>query len=290
MAAGTVPAELPQCPKWVYGGFPYGLEPLTLPAPDEPSPSGKPDLVPFENARELVERAGGAGGEDVEPDTVLWFRWITGHQVSFTVWRLMAWLIHDVEAGLADRRDAPAALVRYVRGYSAMLRYSSSCPQSVYRDLIRPTMYRQHPAFSGGWAPDYPLVRGLFRGRPPSWLDGPGRADVLAAVADYQVDHAHIAARLVPGGHSLLRDSVAAQHPRPPQPLPAVLYDNYFMTLRAPIDRGHVVAQLLRRLLALVQDLAAHPPGGGTELLEAIAGLAREAVAGLARDQPVVLR
>lgn len=305
MAAGTVLADLPSCPGWSYGGFPYGLEPLTLPAPDEPSPDdldpGEPgpdsavgvaDLRSFESTCRLVEQAADGTvpliGEGIAADTVHWFRWITGHQVSFAVWRLMAWLLHDLRTGRAGRRDALTSLAHYVRGYGAMLRYSSSCPRHVYHDLIRPSMYRQHPGFSGGWAPDYRLVREVFRGRPPSWLVGPGMAELAGAVAEYQAEHAEVAARLVPGGRSLLQDSASARHPGLPQPLLGVLYDNYFMTLRAPVGRAHVVAQLLRRLLAVAQDLAVNPPADGAALVGVTEEVARGVVADLFRWHSIV--
>ncbi|WKX68679.1 hypothetical protein [Streptomyces sp. XD-27] len=106
-------------------------------------------------------------GAGAEPETVYWFRWVTGHQVSFVIWRLMAWLLDDLRAGRVARPAAVRSLTEYVRGYSAMLDYGSSCPREVYQSVIRPSMYRQHRGFSGSWAPDYRPVREVFRGT--SW-------------------------------------------------------------------------------------------------------------------------
>ncbi|ADJ47285.1 hypothetical protein AMES_5460 [Amycolatopsis mediterranei S699] len=286
--AVTVVADLPTSSHWEYGGFPYGLEPLILPAASEagsPGALSEADRRGFERTCLLVDQvrngAASMGGEAGDEESVTWFRWITGHQVSFAVWRLMAWLMQDLVAGRAGPGTGWPLLACYVRAYSAMLRYTSSCPRRVYHDLIRPSMYRQHPGFSGGWAPDYRLVRRVFRGQPPPGSTGAGSAELAAAVADYQALHADVAARLVPGGRSLLRDSVAARHPKPAQPLAGVLYDNYFVTLRAPVGGAQVVAQLLRRLLAVEQDLACRPPVGGAELAGAVSELARNAVLGV---------
>jgi hypothetical protein len=47
-----------------------------------------------------------------------------------------------------------------------------------------------------------------------------------------------------------------------------MIYDTYFMTLRAPVPRHEVVVQLLRRLVAIAQDIAAnglYPEDDGVE-------------------------
>jgi hypothetical protein len=198
-----------------------------------------------------------------EADQLFWFRWITGHQVCFVLWRLVA----DTAADVLDARIAPgAALVgieRAVRACSAMFLYSCSCPRSVYETVIRPSMFLQHPAFSGSWAPDYVPVRTLFRGRSSPVTRHPQAGDLLEAVRLYQVVHEGAAAKLVPGGRSLLQGAIKEQ-PRDVR-LQHLIYDNYFLTHRAPVSRHEVVAQLLRRLVAVAQDVAAngfHPAGG----------------------------
>lgn len=231
---------------WDFGGFPYGLEPLALPMPElgdesDPEPVSRLDLCDRIRYPAAVEPADDA-------DVLYWFRWITGHQVSFAVWRLMA---------QALRRTGPesaTALARYVRGYCAMLLYTSSCPPELYHRLIRPSMRLQHRGFSGSWAPDFRPVRGLLRGRTG---EVPGTAELTMAVRFYEEVHVGIAAKLVPDGRSLLRQAVADRNTRDTRML-GLLYDNYFMTIRGPVARADVVAQLMRRLVAVAQDIAAN--------------------------------
>ena len=165
-----------------------------------------------------------------------------------------------------DRRDALQTLARCVRGYCAMLLYTSSCTTEVYNGWIRTSMYLQHRGFSGTWAPDFAAVRHLFRVRRWQSSTTPDAIDLGRAVRLYKTIHAGVAAKLVPNGHSLLRESGHAPRPRDPE-LVGLLYDNYFMTLRAPVDDAAVLDQLLRRLAAVGQDVAAnglYPSAGET--------------------------
>lgn len=259
---GYVLSDLPARGRWDFGGYPYGYEPLTLPMP------GSPDLVDALPAAatyaEVCVRIRALGRDPavaagVEPcpheETLYWFRWITGHQVTFVIWRLMSGVLEAV----ADGGLAPEAAVRplsvYVRGYCGMLLYTGSCPRDTYERVIRPGMRLRHPSFSGSWAPDYGPVRDLLRRRIPRLEPPATTPDLAKAIALHELIHDGIAARLVPDGQSLLRGSgVGRQDAR----LLHALYDNYFVTSRAPVPRAAVVGQLLRRLVAVAQDLAAN--------------------------------
>jgi hypothetical protein len=119
-------------------------------------------------------------------------------------------------------------------------------------------MRLRHPSFSGSWAPDYGPVRDLLRNRLAPFNVSPA---VCEEVRLQQMIHDAVAGRLVPDGKSLLQRSTVR---RPDMRLLHVLYDNYFLTLRGPVSHGAIVAQLLRRLTAIVQDVATntlHPPG-----------------------------
>lgn len=234
-------------------------EPLTMPMPDmadEPV-AAQPSSELDDACRRILRPATGSGPGS-SPDELFWFRWITGHQVSFIIWRLMAQTTEVSSESVAN-------LAGYVRGYCAMLVYTSSCPPEVYQRLIRPSMSVRHPGFSGGWAPDYRPVRGVFRGRPSPWTEHPDAGELRRAVSLYQVVHSGIAAKLVPGGRSLLQESVGRRRTGNPGALGA-LYDDYFLTRRAPVPRHEVVAQLLRRLVAVAQDAATHGLGPPEEL------------------------
>ncbi|MEU6083130.1 hypothetical protein [Streptomyces sp. NPDC047108] len=254
---------------WDFGDFPYALEPLAMPpagqarASTEHRPLTAPPCDPDRicgDLRALTGTGPAAGHLAVPPapsyDQLFWFRWITGHQVTFALWRLMGRILDDAAA----RETAPgpaetARLESYTHGYCAMLLYSGSCPRALYQSLIRPAMFLQHRGFSGTWAPDFAQVRGLMRGRPLPWLRH-GRATGLRIAVDTQrAVHDRVAARLVPNGRSLLQQTIAESPVRPSERT-AVLYDNFFMTLRGPVPDTAVAAQLLRRLRAVALDLA----------------------------------
>jgi hypothetical protein len=263
--------ELPANGSWDFGGLSYGLEPLTLPDVGMPTTVSRHDMPgaagdAFRETCRRIRLIGDRGAAaDVErcpaPEEQFWFRWITGHQVCFVVWRLMAQVMDELTGDRLPPAFALDQLRHYVRGYCAMLLYTGSCPRDIYHSLIRPSMRLRHPSFSGGWAPDYWPVRDLFRGReePPGWHSD--QTELRRAIRLHELVHNGVAAKLVPDGRSLLRQSSArAQDVR----LLNVIYDNYFMTLRAPVSRHDVVAQLLRRLVAIAQDVAVnalHPEG-----------------------------
>ncbi|RAY12604.1 hypothetical protein DPM19_23680 [Actinomadura craniellae] len=263
---------------WDFGDFPYALEPLTLPVPGmAPLAAGDPPQGDFAAVCRELRAFTGAWDTPVEADPfqsydrLFWFRWITGHQLTFAVWQLMGRLIKPVaERGQASAAELDA-LTAYTHGYCAMLLYTGSCPRPVYTGLIRPSMFLQHPGFSGTWAPDFGPVRALFRGRPQPWTDGPEAAGLRAAVETHKTIHDGIAAKLVPSGRSLLQQSMSETSVKSSAKT-AVLYDNYFLTLRAPTRADRIVDQLLRRLRAVALDVAAndlYPLGHGVPRMPA---------------------
>lgn len=261
---GAVLEYVPAHTDWDFGGFPYGLEPLRIPMPTvadgELGPMDARPRNEYELACDRIRAAAPCGRaawevRDVDAVNALyWFRWITGHQVSFVLWRLIAQALAAVSAGERPSAAMVDGITPYVRGYCAMLLYTSSCPRDVYHRLIRPSMYLQHRAFSGSWAPDYRPVRPLFRGRRSAWTSGPDGQSLAGAVDLYQRVHTGIAVRLVPEGRSLLQES--PRRGQQDMSMLGMLYDSYFMTLRAPVPRDEVVTQLVRRLVAVTQDVA----------------------------------
>ena len=239
-----------------FGGYPYGLEPLFLPDPDVPN---LPDLAglsaisaaAYRHIETLARQSHSSMPvvTQADPTELFWFRWITGHQVSFLLWRLMACLLKDEAAESQHTEQLIPSLCHYIRGYSAMLIYAGSCPQEIYQRLIRPSMYLQHHSFSGSWAPDYRPVRNLLRGRWAPASDIPALARELQL---HRLVHDKVATYLVPYGGSLLQ--ITGQHRQDTQLLHQ-LYDNYFLTIRASQSREAIVDQLLRRLVAITQDI-----------------------------------
>ncbi|MEU6172302.1 hypothetical protein ABZ832_10245 [Streptantibioticus parmotrematis] len=269
---GALLTELPDHQRWDFGDFPYGLEPLTLPEPGtlEGADHGAIAAEFGLACRHIASIAAGDGlAEPVQPadssDRVYWFRWITGHQITFIIWQLLSRELANLPEDGPARDAALATMTRYVRGYCAMLLYTGSMPRGVYHDVIRPSMFLQHPGFSGTWAPDHRPVQSLFRGRK---LDCVREcAELGGAVRVYQIIHSGIAARMVPSGRSLLQDASVPSGVQHPDVL-GVVYDNYFMTLRSLPSSRDVVAQLLRRLTAIaldVKDNGLYPDGREAE-------------------------
>ncbi|TYK52413.1 L-tyrosine 3-hydroxylase [Actinomadura decatromicini] len=215
--------------------------------------------------------ADGAEGAEAVPgaEELFWFRWITGHQVSFILWRLIGQLVHDASshpAGSRSQDEVDSMLVsvrNYVRGYCAMLLYTATCPRGLYEDMIRPSMRLRHPSFSGSWAPDYWPIKDLLRGRRTALTETVEARELVEAIRVQRLVHEVIAARLVPDGQSLLRRSAFRSGDLRVLQL---LYDNYFLTLRGAVTQHDVTAQLQRRLVAIVRDCAVnglHPEGHG---------------------------
>ncbi|MEU4876734.1 hypothetical protein [Streptomyces sp. NPDC021608] len=273
---GTLVAE-PRTDAWEFGDFAYGLEPLTLPPVGHATvssalvPSALPPCRPDHVLIRLRLLAEGGKPDlpdsfsDSADDQLFWFRWITGHQITFLIWHLMGQILErNSEREIPDRASL-ARLETYAYGYCAMLLYTGSCPIDLYQSLIRPRMYLQHRSFSGTWASDFVPVRGLFRGRGVARGGAPEAAGLARAVDVHKTIHDGIAARLVPEGRSLLQQSIKETAVRPSERT-AILYDNFFMTLRAPVNGDGITSQLLRRLDAVASDVAArglYPLGHG---------------------------
>jgi hypothetical protein len=265
--AWPVLKDEPSTLQWDFGGYLYGLEPLTLPS------AGSWPLQPSRCSSAEGPGHDGTGARarialidifGVPPELtrsrcpareLFWFRWITGHQVSFILWRMMGRLLHGITRGNSDPVAALEPLRQYVRGYCTMLLYTASCPRRVYEDVIRPSMRLRHPAFSGSWAPDFAPVKELLRGHRTVFTGLPGAEGLSEAVKLHELIHGIIADRLVPSGRSLLQQSAA--RPRH-MPVAHLLYDTYFLTVRAAIPEDAVAAQLVRRLVAIARDIAAN--------------------------------
>lgn len=197
------------------------------------------------------------GSSPVEAARLFWYRWIAGHQVSFILWRTMG----DVLERQPDPDAVPTpyeldVLAACVDGYSAMLLYSATVPREHYHADTRVRMAQQHPSFSGTWAPDYRPIRRLFRGKFP-WQGDPSCAALCDAVEFNRQTHDHIADHLVPAGRSLLQKSASSSDAGISREKED-LFDNFFMTIRRPVSRAEVVAQLNSRVVELAADLEHH--------------------------------
>ncbi|WP_153536331.1 hypothetical protein [Streptomyces sp. RB17] len=262
MSAGPdrVVTELPVPEGWDFGDFPYGLEPLTLPEPPHRPVADVPDVLRAgpasgpATAPPACPRTGPAPGLPELAHQLFWFRWITGHQVTFAVWQLLGHALHQAHAR-PDPAPSLTAMADLTRAYTAMLLYTSSCPKDVYGDVIRPSMFLQHRGFSGTWAPDFAPVRQVLRGRKLPWQDTPEGTLLADEVRLYHLVHSGVAAKLVPSGRSLLQENAHTARPNHPR-LQALVYDNYFLTLRADVPTAEVVGQLRRRLAAVRVDVS----------------------------------
>ncbi|MFC8450652.1 L-tyrosine 3-hydroxylase [Kitasatospora sp. NPDC057223] len=239
-----------------FGGRPYGLEPLILPV--EPGPIGQraeggelsgryPELLGCEADIDPP----GELDRPTSADELFWFRWITGHQLTFVLWQELGRLAADA-TGTQNPPDDARAAARLIRGYSALLLYTASCTREVYQRVIRPSMALCHPRFTGAWARDYVPVRPLLRNRlPAAWSEEEEALRHEGALNN--AVHEGIGGKLVPGAPSLLQTASSGQ--MLPRDVCAVLFDTYFLTLRAPCEPWEAAAQLLRRVRAVQNDL-----------------------------------
>lgn len=181
---------------------------------------------------------------------LFWYRWVTGHQISFLLWRLLGDAL-ERSAHRAPTRGEREAMAACVDGYSTMLLYSATVPRELYHTDIRERMSLQHPAFSGAWAPDYRPLRPLFRARFP-WQADPSCGPLREALELNHLTHARIADHLVPDGESLLqkhsgRAGVSQEKED--------LFDGFFMTVRGPVSRSSLCDQLNSRIAGVTADL-----------------------------------
>ncbi|GGP00723.1 L-tyrosine 3-hydroxylase [Wenjunlia tyrosinilytica] len=290
--AGLLEADVTE-----FGGRTYGLEPLVLPT--DPVHSSGDGQLTRRYAELLGPDPSPGAGPSAGPraadsaEQLFWFRWITGHQLTFMLWQELG--RRAAGAAATSPSDEVDSAARLVRGYSAMLLYTASCTRDVYHRVIRPSMALHHPAFSGAWARDYGPVRALLRGRLPAAWEG--RADaLLEECALNEAVHEGIALKLVPDAPSLLQSAAGQGRPLP-RDVRAVLFDTYFLTLRAPCSPVEVAAQLLRRVRAVCDDLAANclypayassqaekPDALGMELVEEIEHTVPGLLASIVRD------
>lgn len=253
----AVALTLPSAGGWDFADFPYGLEPLTLP---QPGNAWLTDGTGGDDLRECHLRLRGADLRTVpatadDLERLFWFRWITGHHVSFILWRLLSGSLARLAAGDPDAATTTRTVGEYVRAYSAMLLYTGSSTRQIYNETIRPSMYRLHSTFSGTWSADYPAVRALFRARRAPRGVTYGAEDLHREVRLSHQIHLGVASKLVVDGRSLLQHLV--DHPAAHQPrMWAHLFDCYFLTVRAPVTGHDVLSQLLRRCKAVAMDLA----------------------------------
>lgn len=235
----------------------YSVESLILPDPGSALESSADHGVwaAVSSAQSLLTALvdGDAPENEAQPSVteLFWFRWIIGHQLCFLAWRLASEVQSAIESGRMERDVGEPLLVACVDGYTGLLIYSGSCPQDVYHDTIRPSLHQQHPAFSGTWSPDYQQVLRLFRGLEERAMESPL---VSAAIKRHFRVHKFVAARLVPDGISLLQAAGNDVRGLEQHDL-FLLYDNYFMTVRAPVTAPELLAQLLCRVHDVLLDV-----------------------------------
>lgn len=287
--------RLPATSGWDFSDYPYGLEPLTLPYPDNPvRPSGHPTPAEFTAASTGLLQQARDGFPTTLPaddlERLFWFRWMIGHHISFVVWRLLADALARVHKGEGDQELLAEEITRHTRTYCGMLLYTGSSTRAIYQAMIRPSMYRLHSTFSGTWAPDYPPVRSHFRGRKAPPVPPSASERVMRQVRLSNRIHFGVSSKLVTEGRSLLQQSIDAPDAAQPRMWGAI-FDCYFLTLRAPVTTEEITTQLLRRVKAVGMDLATNGlyPGATEEPEETPEELREADVLACERDLPADL-
>jgi len=191
-----------------------------------------------------------------------WFRWVTGHQVVFIFWHVLAKELAYMEATGLDgaRLDCCS---RILQGGALIFEYTGSCSREYYHNYVRPFMTLAHKGFSGHWALDYrglpQLIKRMTRAACPALLIDQQQA-VRCAYQLHQRSHYSVAKRLVPEGASLLknakREGVALEEV---QQHHYMMYDFFFLVHRTTVSRKQLERSLRRRINAIQMDLHSHP-------------------------------
>jgi L-tyrosine peroxygenase len=240
---------------WDFGGYPYGLAPLVLPAPTVRIDDGDRRGV----ERQLALMAAVAGDPGIPAESVeqlFWFRWIIGNQVAAALWQIL-----DDELAVVLRLGTEAAArnaAALLDGYSVVLIHAGTPTRQLYHQLIRPAMARQHRSFTGRWAQDYVPVmarlqtlRNVYRRREHPEHIG---ALIDASKRNHRV-HVAIAAKLVPGEDSLLKSNDGLASLGAATEETTLLYDAFYCTARALVPRERIVEQLIVRFRAIIRDI-----------------------------------
>lgn len=192
------------------------------------------------------------------------YRWLVGHHAAFTVWQSLAGGLRALaaapEAAVSSLTTGAAALYDT---YSVLLLYAGSCTPELYGAMLRPHMTTTHPAFSGQWSRDHASVPAALRAVRDR--HAPARiAPLSRAVKDNRRVHMAVAAKLVPGGASLLQQSGRRPSQRPTEDEQA-LYDTHFRVQRQPLCRTAQHTQLIRLLGQCAADIAGHGLGSAPD-------------------------
>ncbi len=179
-------------------------------------------------------RAAARRSPAASPEQLFWFRWITGHQVSFILWQLTGRLLHGPRPRAGG---APGGVHPRVLRHAPLHRL---LPAARVRDAHPPQHVPAAPRVQRTWAPGLRTRPPLFRGRR-----APEGAGLRAAIELHRTVHEGVAAKLVPDGRSLLQRSIRERTIHRSE-IAGVIYDDYFMTRRAAVDGGAVTGQLLR--------------------------------------------
>jgi L-tyrosine peroxygenase len=259
----AIVTTIPSGAEWEFGGHPYGLEPLALPARWVPRTAAV-DPVRIEELRRRLANMSPASVRCLRPDSaeeidrLFWFRWITAHQTTFLLWQLLAAIQQESEGAYAEPEELAAQARLLVCGYSLMLLYASSAPREIYGRVIRMPMARQHVNLSGAWACDYSPVRQLIRGKVALGSGDATEALRRECELNEQV-HEGIADKVLPSGVSSLLQSPKPKGGRQiPRNTLLWLYDGIFLTCRAAVSHHKVACQLVRRLHAIFLDVTAN--------------------------------
>lgn len=261
--SSTIAVDVLECGDSHLGGFAYGVEPLFLPfnaltrKPSRTSRNADQEHVPSNGQAVLRPSPVAVDFPDASDcvDQLIWFRWITGHQVTFVLWQLLERAM--VQAAATNSPDEREAHYRHatdlVHGYSTMLLYCGSCTREDYHRLIRPSMARHHPGFSGAWARDYRGVRSLLRGSAAARRKASNPSLMRACLMNGSI-HQGIAQKLVPDAPSLLQEA-AGDGGTLKRGMLHFVFDTFFLTVRAELTAEEVLLQLVRRFQAIRRDV-----------------------------------
>lgn len=280
----------------------YVNNPITLPVADAP-------LATVSDPQRCEETAHGLAFEPAQnAEQVYWFRWISGHQLTFGFWQALRRQLAYIARSLNQHGSAdPLAIERcsqLIRGVSALYVYSGSCTRAVYAATIRRFMGIFHGGFSGTWAADYRGISDLvgfvcaYSHSTHAQAQGNAHAAIARALTELKQAereshsvHVAVAKKLVPEGRSLLGELKAHGSVVPLSETARFIYDSFFLVQRTAITAHDLEAAVGLRAQRVLADLNANQlyPQGSSSASEAPEELAHGRLARYATEQSALL-
>lgn len=240
-----------------FGDYRYGTEILMMPQPDEPFLPVHQEETKNEWIDQPCDFMPDETGE-INSENQFWFRWITGHQMMFILWRqlttAMQQTVHHMDDEYMDH------CTQIMDGCSVIFEYTGFMPQDFYLENIRTFMALAHKGFSGFWAADYKyipkLTRQLMQAKYAGKLAQAQKGFKESYMLGHKI-HMAVAKKLVPGGDSLLKNAKKEGHNfTRAKEHHYMHYDFFFLVHRQLVTATQFKVSTEKRKQVIIEDLA----------------------------------